>query len=324
MMACEKPTETYPNTSRGRPKQLELAGHGNFCCIPLCKNSTLDKDKNKTEIGLFSFPSEEGLRRQWIKVISRYRRKGGDDAFTITKNTKVYEFHFPINNLKIGYGMGKKTLVPGSLPSIFKFKESTAKRGRKSPTKRDFIGAQFEEHGDELGEGQSDFNIVSPETDISHEDGCVSCTSYKEEIQRLRSENERLQKENDDIKSELSSAKEELTRCEAKLYNFEKLSREPAMFKSATGLEVDSFIYLYNFLNPGENSANLKYYERAKEMGRLNVSDAAETSTDGNKSGPKPKTSPKDQLFLCMSWLKNGFSLSHIVWLFNIPKSTVS
>ena len=31
-----------------------------------------------------------------------------------------------------------------------------------------------------------------------------------------------------------------------------------------------------------------------------------------------------NQLFMCLSWLKNGFTLSYISWLFNTPKSTVS
>ena len=66
----------------------------------------------------------------------------------------------------------------------------------------------------------------------------------------------------------------------------------------------------------------MKTWNITQQMRRLNVSDAAKTSRDSNKSGPKPKTSPKDQLFLCMSWLKNGFSLSHTVQLFK--KSTIS
>lgn len=32
----------------------------------------------------------------------------------------------------------------------------------------------------------------------------------------------------------------------------------------------------------------------------------------------------KDQLFLCLAWLKNGFSKSHVTWLFKTPKSTLS
>ena len=42
------------------------------------------------------------------------------------------------------------------------------------------------------------------------------------------------------------------------------------------------------------------------------------------KSGPSPKLDANDQLFLYLSWLKNGFTLHHVSLLFNIPVSTVS
>ena len=32
----------------------------------------------------------------------------------------------------------------------------------------------------------------------------------------------------------------------------------------------------------------------------------------------------KNQLFMCLSWLKNGFTISHAAWAFDTPKSTVS
>ena len=42
------------------------------------------------------------------------------------------------------------------------------------------------------------------------------------------------------------------------------------------------------------------------------------------KQGPTVKLNSKDQLFLYLTWLKGGFSLKHVSWLFHIPKSTVS
>ena len=42
------------------------------------------------------------------------------------------------------------------------------------------------------------------------------------------------------------------------------------------------------------------------------------------KPGPKVKMDPKEQLFLVISWLKGGFSLKHLSWLFDLTKSTTS
>lgn len=42
------------------------------------------------------------------------------------------------------------------------------------------------------------------------------------------------------------------------------------------------------------------------------------------KSGPPPKLDNNNQLFLYLSWLKNGFTLGHVSVLFQISVSTVS
>ena len=41
------------------------------------------------------------------------------------------------------------------------------------------------------------------------------------------------------------------------------------------------------------------------------------------KSGPKPKLFAKEQLFIYSSCLKNEFTLSHVLSLFQPPKATV-
>ena len=87
---------------------------------------------------------------------------------------------------------------------------------------------------------------------------------------------------------------------------------------------------MFTFLNPGTNSSNLKYYESAKKIAECKQPDEGEEQSVNieesvkKKSGPKPKTHPKDQLFICLSWMKNGYSLSHTSWLFKTPKSTIS
>ena len=72
-----------------------------------------------------------------VKVISEFRRKGGNDSFSIKKTAKVCEFDFPINCIRISCGYGKKSLVKGSIPLVFKFKQEPPKK-KKSPKKRNF------------------------------------------------------------------------------------------------------------------------------------------------------------------------------------------
>ena len=42
------------------------------------------------------------------------------------------------------------------------------------------------------------------------------------------------------------------------------------------------------------------------------------------KPGPKPKFDSIDQLFMVLVWMRNGFPLSHLAWIFSVPKATIS
>ena len=93
------------------------------------------------------------------------------------------------------------------------------------------------------------------------------------------------------------------------------------MFKSFTGLHPVKFDILLQFLNPGENASNLKYYEASKKV-------SAEPDkckfTEGSKPGMSPKLDVIEQLFMFLVWLRCGFGQKHLAWLFGIGKSTVS
>ena len=56
--------QMYPGTGRTCPEELETYGYGDSCCIPECKSTTLDKNKIKTGIGMFSFPSDDETRKK--------------------------------------------------------------------------------------------------------------------------------------------------------------------------------------------------------------------------------------------------------------------
>ena len=70
---------------------------------------------------------------------------------------------------------------------------------------------------------------------------------------------------------------------------------------------------LFNYLNPGDDSGTSKHFSEEKYANSEEV-----------KSGPKPKISAKEQLFMYLSWLKNEFTLSHVSFLFQTPKGSVS
>ena len=131
---------SYSNSAKERPKQPQGGGRGVYCCVPECLSSQYDRDGQKRNISLFSFPDKDTkpeMFRAWKKEISKYRRKGQNDNFEIKKSTKVCEFHFKPEEIRITLGHGKKKLHKDAVPSIYSFKhEEPAKRLRRSPRKR--------------------------------------------------------------------------------------------------------------------------------------------------------------------------------------------
>ena len=62
-----KESEFDPDTFTSHPRELTVVSSGDVCGIPLCKSSTLDRDRNKSGIGFFSFLSNPTIRKQWVK-----------------------------------------------------------------------------------------------------------------------------------------------------------------------------------------------------------------------------------------------------------------
>ena len=75
-------------------------------------------------------------------------------------------------------------------------------------------------------------------------------------------------------------------------------------FRSTIGINPDCFMRLFNYLNPGEDCGSIKLCGTCKRS-----SEKKYTNSEEFKSGPKPKISAKERLFMYLSWLKNGFTL---------------
>ena len=73
-------------------------------------------------------------------------------------------------------------------------------------------------------------------------------------IQELEGEINNSKMENIYLKEENNSLKTKY------VYSHEHISKSPQIFKSATGLDIESFQILYDFANPGSNSQNIKFY----------------------------------------------------------------
>ena len=114
---------------------------------------------------------------------------------------------------------------------------------------------------------------------------------------------------------------EELEAVKAKhIFSYHNISKDENHFKKTTGINVAKFEYLLQLVDPGENCEYLKFYDERNRKSQ----DIFERTNTTSKTGPKPKLKAKDELFMTLVWLKNGFSLIHMSWLFELPVSTVS
>ena len=96
------------------------------------------------------------------------------------------------------------------------------------------------------------------------------------------------------------------------------MCKNKEQLRAATGINPECFICLFNNLNRGGDCSNVKF-DASKRLSKEKYTNSEEV-----KSGPKPKISKKEQLFMYLSWLKNRFTLLHVSFLSGTPKATVS
>ena len=307
--------DTYFQSNKTRPVKNLSVGSGKFCCVPDCKSSTTSSTGEKTGISLFQIPTKEPDKTNWIKALSQVRRKGGNDSFDPRNKTYyVCEFHFKAEDIRVTAGIGRKKYRDGKIPTIFPSKPKESKPKRKAPTPRpapvvESSESVYETDSDEDQFMEIDNDEPAPVPELSENE------QLRLEIQQLRLQLQTLQMKYD-------KAEEEKEYFKSRMYNFENISKNEKSFRKATGLHVDKFDAILEFINPGKDSCNIKMYDTSKRL-----SEEALTSMEDeylNKPGRTPMLDTKEQFFLYLTWLKNGFHLEHAAWLFGLTTSTVS
>ena len=301
-------SEEQPSSSKSKPKNLS-GGHGKYCCIPGCNSAWGNSERKSTGISLFQVPSKEPDRAKWINVLKKYRRKGANDSFDPqNKKTFVCEFHFKDGDIRKTFGSsGRKVVRPGCVPSVFAFKSTDPKRKkRKSPTKR--TSQIIESSSESIVESDSD----DEQPEINQEEPPIS-------------ELDLLKQETMELKLQLQKREETILKLDnqnkflqSKMYTYENISKNEEIFRKTAGLELQSFQSLIKYVSPGEKFSNIKYYDTSRGLSDSIVPE------NHLKAGPATKLDANNQLFLYLTWLKNGLTLEHVSLVFQISKSTVS
>ena len=108
-----------------------------------------------------------------------------------------------------------------------------------------------------------------------------------------------------------------------RLDNYKNISKNKEHFKETIGLDHESFFDLSEVVDPGEDYKNIKFHNSSKSLFEAQFP-LSSSSVDLSKSERKPKVIAIDQLFLYLFWLRNGFTLQHLSWLFDILIPTAS
>ncbi|XP_065662625.1 uncharacterized protein LOC136085263 [Hydra vulgaris] len=268
-------------------------------------------------MGFFKIPKNTARRNKWAKIISQFRRKGGNDNFVINDTTLVCELHFKNEDIQFLSNIGRKSLKKEAIPSIFEFKKQVDVQKRCSPKKRKFI-----ENFDIKNVYRNEDNFKTNERelliDFEVEKVCLCCVELQNKIDLLEKEKHELKSQISILESKNQKIKNKLNQYKNKyVLSYDNMSTDKKLFQKYTGIEHEQDIIMYNFLNPGKNGENVKYHnsELSENLHRL-----------GNqaKTGPKTKLNTENQLFMFLVWLKNGFTILHTSWLFKISKSITS
>ena len=324
-----------------------------YCCVPLC-NQKGTTGPNGEKVGFFSISTDTSLRAQWLHAIRRDTGK----HFTITDSTKVCSLHFKNEHLKKSLGIGRLSYVDGAVPSVFEWKRSSPRK-RPPPTPRGnsasiqnkkqnkrkagsartsldmsaVAGPSSESLSIDATDSLNEFSLesnseaessetVTTDNQLSYDDLRKKLAKMEQLLEESRTKNAKLEAEVEKVRTHAFKISEKCANLEKRIFTVDNFTSDEDITFYTGFPSYDVFMATYNYLNPGQNGENIRfwrsvsndvdpeYYEREPELG----------------VGPgRPRTlNAKEEFFLVMCRLRQGFPERHLGHLFDISQSTVS
>ena len=324
-----------------------------YCCVPLC-NQKGTTGPNGEKVGFFSIPTDTSLRAQWLHAIRRDTGK----YFTITDSTKVCSLHFKNEHRKKSLGIGRLSYVDGAVPSVFEWKRSSPRK-RPPPTPRGnsasiqnkkqnkrkagsarasldmsaVAGPSSESLSIDATDSLNEFSLesnseaessetVTTDNQLSYDDLRKKLAKMEQLLEESRTKNAKLEAEVEKVRTHAFKISEKCANLEKRIFTVDNFTSDEDITFYTGFPSYDVFMATYNYLNPEQNGENIRfwrsvsndvdpeYYEREPELG----------------VGPgRPRTlNAKEEFFLVMCRLRQGFPERHLGHLFDISQSTVS
>lgn len=285
-------------TSKQTP--LRLKGH-KTCCIADCFNRT----DNRPDLCYHEFPSDAQTSKHWEKLAKR-----GDKEFCKTKYRHVCSEHFLPSDYRRSL-TGRRLLISGTVPSIFKAREKKNDCLEESPREKRYkLKALSERNENVPSTPTSEVNNTPSPSCIIDENYYQLCISQlEEEIMQLR--------------SAIMSLENKVLESRFALSRFSSDSADISFF---TGFpDYSTLMIFWEKIEP--SASNLTRWECAKCKASSNkhskfpyLSDAAKIGTAGRHK----LLQPIDEFFLVLTRLRLGLFERDLSHRFNVSISTVS
>ncbi len=307
------------------------------CCVPGCTKKVYEEDGFK--ISYHKFPEEKELFRKWIVAI---RRDIGKE-FRVTEHTRVCSRHFKSRDYVTSLAGRKRTLITTAVPSVFFWKEGSPVK-RKSPKKRSPVKRKNVARASEtttanavnantsstcdrvtaVAESESADLLASANVNEQLAEEQISVEELQGIIRDKSMEIERQKKEIIEITTSLANLKleqEELTcrnaALQARVFSVQRFLQSDKDMNFYTGFPDRSvFEAVFEYLEPGKEGENINYWHSVEDS-TVHTNQNCEEHIP--KQGRPRLLDPKEEFFLTICRLRQGFKEEHLSHLYNIP-----
>lgn len=292
----------------------QKAWRGNYCCVPLCRNSSGQQKERKrlglSKISFHDFPKAGTVReKKWIVKI---RRDPGCN-FVINKHTKICSMHFTQDDfvsVHPDYFTARPRLKPNAVPSIFPWttqpfqRNSITSQIASSVLQRNEYGSNSDHESSHVDEPFTKYDGVEADNVNDHVDCDEISSSPSREINILKLKIQHLQ--DSLVEAKLAAMKS--------VFCLENIKEKDELVKFYTGFpDFDTLHTTYTVILESDAKV-MRQWEGKK----------SKTDYSEMKQGRACKLPVIEQFFLTLVRLRLGLFELDLANRFGISQSTVS
>ena len=287
------------------------------------------------KISFHKFPKNKDLLAAWIQAI----RRDVGRHFTITSHTRVCSRHFKESDFEKTLA-GRRALRSTAIPSIFPWKKGSPKK-RKPPKYRyvasetvtEFVKEEIQLNNTSLNvDNTSDALEVDGNYQEDRSTQEESTSELKRQIEELKNKLHEEKEKANALVIQLNEMKQQLVNLTTRCDDLEKKSFSLNRFKNGKSMgfytgfaDGEIFDALYDFCDPGENGENIRYWHSSStDQDTTVLSENNEYLESFPKPGRPRLLHPKEELFITLCRLRQGFPEEHLAHLYGISQATIS